>query len=140
MVDKEDDNIGLRGDRLMRLREQHGWTQMTAGYACKVHPGNLSKMEKGELKNVTSRTLVRLARGYSTSVSYLINDTNDPSPLRESVLDRLTDDEARMLLIYQELLPSARQAVLELAQSISDIQRISADGLPGVPLPAKRPK
>ena len=134
------EKIGLRGDRITHLREKLNMTQMAAAYACNMNQGNLSMIERGRRNNITLETLDNLATGLKTSVEYLINRSNDPAPRRESVLDRLTDDEARMLLTYQELLPPAREAVLSLAQRISDIQRTLSDGLPGVPLPARRPK
>ena len=122
--------IELRADRLLRLREERHWTQMQAGWECQVNPGNLSRMERGDLKNVTMATLVGLARGYDTTVEYLIGATNDPTPRPQAALDRLTEDEARWLILFRELSPFSRETVFALAQRLADSDRAAAEPTP----------
>lgn len=122
--------IELRGDRLLRLRENLHWTQLHAGFMCKVNPGNLSRMERGDLKNVTMATLVGLARGYNTTIEYLIGVSNDPAPRPQSAIDRLSEDEARWLTLFRELSPFSRETVFALAQRLADSDRAAAEPTP----------
>ena len=123
----ERQKIELRGERLYRLRQARGWTQLQAAYHCEVNPGNLSRMERGDLKNVTMATLVGLARGYDTSVEYLIGATNDPAPGPRSALDKLTDEESRWVLLFRELTPFSRETLFELAQRLADRDRAATE-------------
>lgn len=119
--------IGLQGDRVLRLRERLGYTQMEAAYKCNMNQGNFSQIERGQRTNVTMETLVGLAEGLQTSVEYLIGATNDPAPNRQSALDRLTDDEARWLVLYRELMPVTRESLLGFVQKLADRDRALAD-------------
>lgn len=130
--------IGVRGERLIRLRDKLGLNQMEGAYRCHVNQGNLSRIEREDLKNPTLDTLARLADGYQTTIEYLIGATNDPAPRHQSALDRLSDDEAQMLLTYQELLPEGRAAVLSLARSIVGMQPRPSDDPPAAPPPIAR--
>lgn len=115
--------IGLRGERLARLRDQRGWTQLEAGVTCGVPPGNLSRMERGDLKNITISTLAGLAKGYETTIEYLIGITNDPAPYRRSPLDDLTSEEAEWLGMFQELSVWSRETIRSMCERLRDRDR-----------------
>ncbi|NLG27415.1 MAG: helix-turn-helix transcriptional regulator [Chloroflexi bacterium] len=122
--------IGLRGDRILRLRERLGYTQMEAAYKCGMNQGNLSQIERGQRTNVQMETLVGLAEGLKTTVEYLIGATNDPTPRPQAALDRLTEDEARWLILFRELSPFSRETVFALAQRLADSDRAAAEPTP----------
>ncbi|MCK9357706.1 MAG: helix-turn-helix domain-containing protein [Dehalococcoidia bacterium] len=117
------EKIGLRADRLLLLRDRNGWTQMDAAYRCHCTQGNYNAIERGLRTNITLNTLAGLASGYDTSIEFLLGLSNDPAPRPKSALDELSDDEAELVLTYQECLPLMRKAIREAAQNILRIQQ-----------------
>lgn len=116
------EKVTLRADRMLRLRDRNGWTQMEAAYRCKCNQGNYNLIERGLRTNVTLETLVGLARGFETSIEFLLGLSNDPAPRPASALDKLSDDQANLVLTYEELNPVAREALRDLARRMLDIQ------------------
>jgi transcriptional regulator with XRE-family HTH domain len=103
---------------------------MEAAYKCGMNQGNLSQIERGQRTNVQMETLVGLAEGLKTTVEYLIGATNDPTPRPQAALDRLTEDEARWLILFRELSPFSRETVFALAQRLADSDRAAAEPTP----------
>ena len=122
-MEKSGRKIELRGDRILRLRERLGWNQMEAAYKTHTNQGSLSRIERGGLKNVTLETLANIADGLGTSIEYIIGVSNDPAPRPQSVLDTLTDNEARLLLTYRRLNPVSQESLLDLAGKMEDKER-----------------
>ncbi len=58
---------------LRRLREDAGFTQEALSRTTKIHAGEISRLERG-VRDPQLRTLVRLARGLSVSVTELLAD------------------------------------------------------------------
>jgi transcriptional regulator with XRE-family HTH domain len=56
---------------LRRLREDAGFTQEALSRATKIHAAEISRLERG-VRDPQLRTLVRLARGLSVSVTELL--------------------------------------------------------------------
>ncbi len=56
---------------LRRLREDAGFTQESLSRATKIHAAEISRLERG-VRDPQLRTLVRLARGLSVSVTELL--------------------------------------------------------------------
>jgi transcriptional regulator with XRE-family HTH domain len=62
------DQIGLR---IIKRREELGLTQKALAEAIDMQPGNLSQIESGG-RNVTNRTLSRIAEALDTTVAELV--------------------------------------------------------------------
>lgn len=56
---------------LRRMREDAGFTQEALSAAAKIHAAEISRLERG-VRDPQLRTLVRLARGLSVSVTDLL--------------------------------------------------------------------
>jgi transcriptional regulator with XRE-family HTH domain len=69
------DRERLRMQRLkLRLSQQQLGTQI--GH----DQGYVSRLERGEITDITVRTLARLADALKVSIDYLMNRTDDPTP------------------------------------------------------------
>jgi transcriptional regulator with XRE-family HTH domain len=62
------DQLGLR---IIKRREELGLTQKALAEAIDMQPGNLSQIESGG-RNVTIRTLCRIAEALDTTVAELV--------------------------------------------------------------------
>jgi len=59
------------GDRIRRLRERNGWTQLELADAVKINNSVLSRIESGK-RPVEDELLVRFADVFNTSADYLL--------------------------------------------------------------------
>jgi transcriptional regulator with XRE-family HTH domain len=71
------ENYGF-ADRLKAARERAGWTQTELGKRSKVHAMAISRLERGEKKDVTGATLRKLAIALQVSGDYLLGLTDAP--------------------------------------------------------------
>jgi transcriptional regulator with XRE-family HTH domain len=65
-------------DRLKAARERAGWTQTELGKRSGVHAMAISRLERGEKKDVTGATLRKLALTLQVSGDYLLGLTDTP--------------------------------------------------------------
>jgi len=72
MVDRE---------RLRLRRLQLRLSQQQLGLKIGHDQGYVSRLERGEITDITVRTLARLADGLEVSIDYLLHRTDDPRPL-----------------------------------------------------------
>lgn len=108
------------GQRIRRLRERKGWTQLELAAALNINNSVLSRIESGK-RPVEDELLVRLADLFGTSTDYLLGRADrisesrpaylsDRSPLEDAFLERLrraafydddrelTDEEKRIMM------------------------------------------
>ena len=71
--------------RLKAARRAKGWTQTELGKRSGVHFMAVSRLERGEKKDVTGRTLRKLACALATTADYLLGLTDEPRPRRAPV-------------------------------------------------------
>ena len=64
--------------RLKAARGAKGWTQTELGKRSGVHFMALSRLERGEKKDVTGATLRKLAVALDTTSDYLLGLSDDP--------------------------------------------------------------
>jgi transcriptional regulator with XRE-family HTH domain len=64
--------------RLKAARERAGWTQTELGKRSGVHAMAISRLERGEKKDVTGATLRKLALTLQVSGDYLLGLTDTP--------------------------------------------------------------
>ena len=66
-------------ERIRLLRKEKQWTQQQAADRLHISRSTYSKYENGK-NAITATMLVELAYIYHTSVDYLLDCTNNPSP------------------------------------------------------------
>lgn len=70
-------------DRLVARRKQLRWERKEAAHIIDIDYQYLYKLEKGQNVPPTWGLLVKLANGLQTSVDYILELTNDPTPAAE---------------------------------------------------------
>jgi len=65
------------GQRVIDLREKHGWTRRELARRSGLHEQHLLKIEQGLRKRIESDTIIRLARAFSCSADYLLGLQED---------------------------------------------------------------
>ena len=74
------DNHVLNRDRLRLQRLKLRLSQQQLGVQIGHDQGYVSRLERGEITEITVRTLARLADALDLSIDYLMNRTDDPTP------------------------------------------------------------
>ena len=67
----------MRYQRIRDLREDRDWNQTTVARMLDMSQTGYSKYETGE-NDIPTQILIKLARIYSTSIDYLLGETNNP--------------------------------------------------------------
>jgi transcriptional regulator with XRE-family HTH domain len=65
------DDYGF-AQRLKEARQEKGWTQTELGKRSKVHPMAISRLERGDKKDVNGLTLRKLARALTVTSDWLL--------------------------------------------------------------------
>jgi transcriptional regulator with XRE-family HTH domain len=80
------------GQRVIDLREKHGWTRRELAKRSGLHEQHLLKIEQGLRKRIESDTIIRLARAFECSADYLLglkeeeeNEIDSPASLKTVV-------------------------------------------------------
>ena len=73
------DNYMLERERLRLRRLQLHLSQQQLGAQIGHDQGYVSRLERGEITDITVRTLARLADALDVSTDYLLNRTDDPT-------------------------------------------------------------
>ena len=60
------------GQRVIDLREKHGWTRRELAKRSGLHEQHLLKIEQGLRKRIEGDTIIRLARAFACSADYLL--------------------------------------------------------------------
>jgi transcriptional regulator with XRE-family HTH domain len=66
--------------RLKEARQRVGWTQTELGKRSGVHAMAISRLERGEKKDVTGATLRKLSRALGVSTDWLLSLDDIPAP------------------------------------------------------------
>lgn len=67
------------GERIRERREARGWTQVRLAQETGIPRATLANYESGR-REPDLETIQRLAQALGTSMSYLVGETEDPSP------------------------------------------------------------
>ncbi len=114
--------IGIRIDRLIKLREERGWSQRELARRCDLSDSMVQKYETAA-SDPTSYTIILLAGTLDVSTDYLLGVTDDP---RRNVSDGALDQVERFLVeTYRHKGWSgiAHLGVEELSKFAPDAQR-----------------
>ena len=65
------------GQRVLDLREKHGWTRRELAKRSGLHEQHLLKIEQGLRKRIEGDTIIRLARAFVCSTDYLLGLQED---------------------------------------------------------------
>lgn len=113
------------GDRLRRLREQHGTTQGALAEALDISPGYLSQIEADQ-RPITRELLLQLSRRFGLETGYFADDDDLrlASELRESASDPLfgaavSPDEANAVV---RVSPDITQRFLHLYRAYLSLE------------------
>lgn len=79
MSDDPDLLLNQIGMRILRRRQELGITQKALAVATGMQPTNVAQIEHGE-RNLTVRTLCKLAEALQTTVGELVTGTRTQSP------------------------------------------------------------
>lgn len=79
--------MGLRGERLLRLRKERGITQTELGERLGVTQNQISRYERGAV-NPSVETLIQLTQILNTSADYLLGLSPNPNPDSDLILTR----------------------------------------------------
>ncbi len=87
-----------RMDRLIALREKHGWSQRELGRQSGITETMIARYERG-FNDPSVPALLRLTETFGVSADYLLGTTDDP---RGHVGDgQMSDDERAMLEAFR---------------------------------------
>ncbi len=68
-------------ERIRALREDKDLTQKDIADLLNIHQSTYSDYELGNL-NIPVQALIKLSHFYNTSIDYLLNQTDDPTPYK----------------------------------------------------------
>ncbi|MFQ5745464.1 MAG: helix-turn-helix domain-containing protein [Acidobacteriota bacterium] len=94
----------LVGERLWRARQARGLTQKQLAQATGIDQANISKLERGMLRDVRASNLLRLAEALGVSTDYLLGRDGtyaDPPPALPALAPLLSTLEALQPLVQQ---------------------------------------
>jgi transcriptional regulator with XRE-family HTH domain len=74
------ENHMLERERVRLRRVTLRLSQQQLGSQIGHDQGYISRLERGEITEITARTLARLADALDVSIDYLMNRTDDPTP------------------------------------------------------------
>lgn len=111
----------FRADRFAELMEKRGFTDGKLAYLSGVSRTMIFYMKKGEREKVSVEILTPLARELGTSVQYLSDQTDDPSPTQKTMSTIAAD----IVNVIEELPPSKQREFQKIAESLLDIERKS---------------
>lgn len=60
------------GTRVLKLRDQHGWTRRELARRSGLHENHLRKVEMGERMHIEGETIIKLCRALGCSADYLL--------------------------------------------------------------------
>ena len=72
--------LGTVGERIADLRSVKGWNQKELAKRMELAPSQLSRIESGETKNISSDILVKLAKVFHVSTDYILGLTTISVP------------------------------------------------------------
>lgn len=113
--------MGMTGERIRRLRERHGWTQLELAAKMNINNSVLSRIESGK-RPIEDELLIRFAEVFDTSADDLLGISSrirEESALYHAGLDeqeRLFFEQLRRTAFYdgdQELSAKDKQIIME---------------------------
>lgn len=95
------------GKRVKQLRKQLRWTALDLAKRSDVGQSTISKIERGNVKNIGWDTIVKLANAFSMSVHEFL-------PPHYRVSEPLSSEEYELFELLMQLDPEERKALKEL--------------------------
>ena len=130
----------IRGDRIRRLREAKGWTQIALSVKASLTQGHVSRIETNSIESVGSMIVENLASVLGTNPGYLIGTSDDPRPGRILRKDELTPNEQAALAAFSMLPTEAQASAIEVIQALAKValqaQALGAITPPDAPKPS----
>jgi len=106
--------------KLKELRRKQGITQAELANRIGVVESAISLYESGKREPDIS-TLIKIAKCLNTTVDYLIDmpsNANNKTQQQQKE-ESLTEDEKQLLKAYRSLIPSMKEHLLSMAESLS---------------------
>jgi transcriptional regulator with XRE-family HTH domain len=69
------------GDRVKRLREARGWSQLRLSEATGINNSVISRIESNDKKTFDDNIITKLADVFEVSTDYLFGKTTNPNPV-----------------------------------------------------------
>jgi len=111
--------------RIKSLRENRDWTQSDLERESGVAQAHISRLEAGKAPNVSITVLSQIADALNTTLDYLTNRSDDPSPRPIANHPALTDPRFSYLAQMWALLPPYAQD--HLARQVKLMERLNPD-------------
>jgi transcriptional regulator with XRE-family HTH domain len=92
--------MGIRTDRLRKLRESKGWTQQELSIKCGVAKLQIHRYETG-ITEPTADKLLKFSEIFNVTTDYLIGAIDSPAPYALPQDAGLSDDERLMLETFR---------------------------------------
>lgn len=100
---------------IRRLRKAKGLTQTELASLINVSAGLISQWETGLVKEITGKTLIRLANALDSTPEMLIGISEGEKVKAD---DSLPTDEMRVLMLFRALSPKNREIALRLLKAL----------------------
>ena len=107
-----------KGERLRRLREEKGFSQVEAANRIGVSKQTLYKYEKDIITNIPSNVIEIMANIYDTTPAYILgweNNISNPDDVLLHVLH--TEKDYEFIELYKKASPEIQEAVYLLLKS-----------------------
>lgn len=106
--------VSFRADRFAKLMKTRGFTDGKLAYASGVSRTMIYYMRKGERQKVSAEIIAKVADPLGTSSLYLMDETDDPSPVQKKMSALAAD----IVKLVDKLPPSKQREFQELGKAI----------------------
>jgi transcriptional regulator with XRE-family HTH domain len=107
--------MGIRGDRVKKLREMLNLEQYEAAFRMGISQAHLSRIEGGQIRSVGSDKLAKVVQILNTNIEYIIGVSDDPTPREMS--DAMSEDTSNLLYAYKSIQSVyLRQAIVDMVR------------------------
>lgn len=119
---KKMSEMSFRADRLNELMKERKLNAGKLAYLTGISRTMIFYLQKGERTSTSGEYLAKLADALSTSTQYLIEETDDPSPIQK----RMSALVADIAGVAEELSPAKQRQLRALGKALLEIEK-SAD-------------
>lgn len=108
------------GGKVKRLREKRGMNQKQLADASRITQATISRIESGQVKELKSQALRRLAEALGVTVDYLVGRTPELTP---DDIVRSDPDAQFIFRGYEKLSSSAREQLKDFVRFLEERER-----------------
>jgi len=125
--------MGLTGDRIRELRQQHGMTLDDVAKNLGVNRQAVHKYEQGLVTNIPLDKVEKMADMFGVSPGYISGWTDSPEGAASDKC-ALTDVERSLISLYRSLSPRGQQLLMDRAEELKLLYGKKSEGSSTLPL------